>query len=58
MEALAVTALAGNVVQFAEFVIELLTVSDELSGKEDLNMNSRIKEPIDRIHAMLKKRIT
>lgn len=58
MEALAAVALAGNVLQFAEFGIKLLTASGELYGREDLTSNARIQESIDRIRAISNEGIT
>lgn len=52
MEALAAVALAGNMLQFAEFGIKVLTTFGELYGKEDLNSSARIQESIDWIRSM------
>jgi hypothetical protein len=57
MEALAAAALAGNVLQFPEFGIKLLTTSGELYAKGDLDTNASIKESIDRICAMANENI-
>lgn len=58
MEALTAVALAGNVLQFAEFAIKLLTSSGELYNKGDLNSNTRIQESIQRICAISEERIS
>ena len=57
MEALAAIALAGNVLQFAEFAIKLLTASGELYAKEELNSSVKIQESIRRICAISEDRI-
>jgi hypothetical protein len=57
MKALAAIALAGNVLQFAEFAIKLLTASGELFAKEDLTSNVAIQASIQRIRAISEERI-
>jgi hypothetical protein len=58
MEALAAVALAGNVLQFAEFAIKLLTSSSELYNKGDLDSNARVLESIQRIRAISQEGIS
>jgi hypothetical protein len=58
MEALAAIALAGNVLQFAEFVTKLLTSAGELYDKKDLTSNVRIQESIERIQGLARAKIT